>query len=387
MIHRIPPVRSLAIMVCLSSVAAAGGGGAMVELASSETTWQGRSLAHDQRSCWLLDRTGALHDVPLKYVTSYRIMEQPFRAETVVEARDRLSRLAPEGMEVAARGRYVVLGPKGAADDYAELMQQVCDEFRSHFTKRQFDLVQPEFPLVVIVFPTQEQFAAYTLKDGAGYSANLKGYYSRATNWIATYAETAGRAAVPSPGASAGSLAFAALPYSADILGSVDGNLRSTLIHEATHQLAYNTNLHSRIGDHPRWMSEGLAMLFEEDSRRDDSLGRDPTARLNRSRYIWFMNYRQNRRPKKSLRDFISSDTLFETSALDAYAEAWALSFYLVETRRSDYRRYLQMVAARNPQAPYTPEERLADFQTAFGKDVEYLEGQYLQFHDKFDLR
>ena len=36
-----------------------------------------------------------------------------------------------------------------------------------------------------------------------------------------------------------------------------------TIIHEATHQTAYNVGVHARFADQPRWLVEGLAMMFE----------------------------------------------------------------------------------------------------------------------------
>lgn len=370
----------------LHAAAPAGGKSATVELKTAASTWQGRSLAHDRDRCWLLDSGGELHDVKVKDVTEFRKVSETFRPETVVQVRDRLARQAPAGMEVEARGRYVVMGPKRQAAQYAELLEDVYAEFQSHFSRRQFALAAPEFPLVVIVFPTQQQFAEYAAKDGAGYVAALKGYYSRSSNRVAMYAEGAAGVAASEADESGESVAMAVTPTS-DVLASIEGDFRNTLIHEATHQLAYNTELHSRLGDHPRWMSEGLAMLFEEDSRRDDSPNSKLEDRVNRSRYIWFMNYRQTRRPKQALLDFLASNSLFEQAALDAYSEAWALSFYLMETRSSDYRRYLRIVAARDPLATYTPEQRITDFQAAFGKDIEHFEGQYTLYLDKIKIR
>ena len=373
------------LALSLTASAFAAGKPATVELKSSAQTWQGKSLAHDAQTCWLLDRTGAMHEIKLKQVQEFRKVSESFRPETVVQTRDRLARETPPGMEVAAKGRYVVMGPERQAAHYAALLEDVYNEFQTHFSRRRFTLETPEFPLVVYVFPTQQQFAEYAEQEGAAFSASLKGYYSRNTNRIALYAEGAGFAALETGSATK---SLAATPSSAGaVLASIEGDFRNTLIHEATHQLAYNTNLHSRLGDHPRWMSEGLAMLFEEDSRRDDSTNGNVEDRVNRSRYIWFMNYRQTRRPQQALRDFISGDDLFQQAGLDAYSEAWALSFYLIETRSAEYRRYLQTIAAREPLEAYSPDQRLADFQAAFGKDIEYFEGQYLLYHDKIRIK
>ena len=362
------------------------GGPATIELQTARETFRGKSLTHDKSVCWLVDGTGELKEVKLKDVTSFKKLPDPFRPDTVVEVRDRLTREAPPGTEVAARGKYVVLGPKGQAAHYARLLDGVYSEFWSHFSRRQFPLQQPEFPLIVLVFPSHAQFVAYARAEGTAIPSGLKGYYHRSSNRIALFADAPLETASLNASEAASIAAVAHAPPG-DILGSVEGSLRDTLIHEATHQLAYNTGLHARMGDHPRWVSEGLAMLFEEDSRLVVRGSRDPADRVNRSRYVWFMNYRQQRRPNKSLEQFLSSDDLFSRAGLDAYSEAWALSFYLIETRRSDYAKYLQTVAARDPLLPYPPEERLADFRTAFGKDIAYFEGQYLLFLDRISAK
>ena len=37
----------------------------------------------------------------------------------------------------------------------------------------------------------------------------------------------------------------------------------STIVHEATHQIAFNSGLHQRLSDCPKWFSEGIAMYCE----------------------------------------------------------------------------------------------------------------------------
>ncbi|MFV0446052.1 MAG: DUF1570 domain-containing protein [Planctomycetaceae bacterium] len=383
------PLRGLVIWL-LACTPVQAGGRSTVELTDPDGAHQGMSLAHDAQTCWLLNRQGVLQKIDLRKVTAYCTVEDRFKPETVIEARDRYTRQVGTDMEVTARGKYVVIGPTRRSAECAQMLEQVYNEFWSHFSKRQLDLQVPEFPLVVLIFPTQKQFAEYARKEGVVYGMNLKGYYSRNTNRIALFAEEVGRTEVGREGNETTDLAGTS-ELSADatgrVLATVAGDFRDTLIHEAIHQLAYNTGLHSRIGDHPRWLSEGLAMLFEEDSRRDDSISRNPVDRVNRSRYLWFMNYRQERRPKQALEEFILGDQLFRQSTLDAYSESWALSFYLIETRRAEYRRYLQLVGQRDPLHAYTADERRADFQAAFGADLNYLEGQYLRYFDQIGLR
>jgi Protein of unknown function (DUF1570) len=104
--------------------------------------------------------------------------------------------------------------------------------------------------------------------------------------------------------------------------------------------------------------------------------------RINRSRYVWFGNYRQARRKPHSLVNFVATDDLYSSDTLDAYAEGWALTFFLAETRHASYGRYLKSIAQRNPLKAYPAAERVSDFRKAFG-DLKTLESDYLRFFEK----
>jgi len=97
---------------------------------------------------------------------------------------------------------------------------------------------------------------------------------------------------------------------------------------------------------------------------------------------VWFVNYMQSRRSHRSLDDFVATDDLYASATLDAYAEGWALTFFLAETRHASYARYLKAMAQRNPLVPYAAAERVADFHKAFG-DSKFLEADYLRFFEK----
>ncbi|NOX55386.1 MAG: DUF1570 domain-containing protein [Planctomycetes bacterium] len=163
----------------------------------------------------------------------------------------------------------------------------------------------------------------------------------------------------------------------------VRGEVYDTLIHEATHQFAFNMGLHSRIGQNPKWVVEGLATVLEVAGPARTKLSRSVRGRINRERFLWFRNYARTRRPDRSLAQFLRNDRMFDTAVLDAYSQAWALSFYLMETRPRRYMDYLKAVARRNPLRSYTPEERVRDFQKAFGENLDRLEADFLRFVDR----
>jgi hypothetical protein len=160
----------------------------------------------------------------------------------------------------------------------------------------------------------------------------------------------------------------------------VEGDLHSTIVHETTHQVAFNTGLHSRIGQTPKWVIEGLATMFEAPGIHDSKSAAAMT-RINRSRYLWFENYLKSRRLPHSLKDFVATDDLYASATLDAYAEGWALTFFLAETRHGSYGRYLKSLVARNPLLVYTGEERVADFRKSFG-NLKSLEAEYVRFYE-----
>ena len=67
------------------------------------------------------------------------------------------------------------------------------------------------------------------------------------------------------------------------------------------------------------------------------------------------------------------------TSA-DAYAAAWALNYYLLRVRSEQYVKYLQGLAQLPPLAEPTSEERLAQFERAFGEDLARIDEDFIRY-------
>jgi len=80
------------------------------------------------------------------------------------------------------------------------------------------------------------------------------------------------------------------------------------------------------------------------------------------------------------LASIVASDDLFHVNPAAAYAEAWALSFCLVETEPRKYAQYLKRTASRPAFRKYTAAERTADFTAVFGGDWRMLEARFLRF-------
>ncbi len=348
---------------------------AFLELNVGEEVHQGKLVAMDKHSAWVMTREGRLLELAVNKIKGFKRLAPEFEPLPAAEVRDALRREFGKGFEIAGSEHYLVCAPTGKAREYAQLFEQIYRSFRGYFSVRGFRMADPEFPLVAIVFPDQNSFGEYCKGDGVQASPELMGYYLPSSNRVALFDSSSGRTASP----------ISYLPAKR-IYATIEGSLADTIVHETTHQVAFNLGLHSRIGETPTWIAEGLATVFESPGVRNSASSRGKAfERVNRERYVWFRNYVKTRREAKSLGKFVSTDTMFRSSALDAYAEAWALSFYLIETRPTKYAKYLKTIAERDPMKAYPQEERLADFQSAFGDDLDMLEAEFLRFISRLE--
>lgn len=351
----------------------------LIELKTPREVFVGKSIAHNDDTSWMIDQAGRLTEVPLKKVTSYRRVAPEFQRLSSGELKQQLKKELGPSFEFFTTSHYLICAPQGKAKNYGAVFEDLYDSFSHYFALRGNPLKAPEFLMVAIVFPDRDQFYAYCKKDHVRAGKGLLGYYHPHTNRTVLFDQQTSTTSLKDDQRPAENQ----LTYSRV---SADGKdlteaLRDTMIHEATHQVAFNTGLHSRVGDNPRWVVEGLATTFESDELRSHTGGRNQSvSRINRSRLLWFMHYTQQRRKDDSLRTFIRQDDLFRTSTLDAYAEAWALTFYLVETQPARYARYLKTISARDPLKEYSADERERDFKNAFKTNLRSMEVNYLEF-------
>jgi hypothetical protein len=154
----------------------------------------------------------------------------------------------------------------------------------------------------------------------------------------------------------------------------------ATIIHESTHQTAYNLGVHRRFTAQPRWVVEGLATMFEARGVWNAQYDRTQADRLNRERLASFHEYVENRRQPGALATFVTTDQAFRSDVDGAYAEAWALSFYMCETQPRLYAAYLQKTAERPLFSEYSAAERMADFQDVFGRELKMFETKFLRY-------
>lgn len=374
---------ALAAAILLSfAQAAAAASPSLLEVTTHAQKYLGKLEAKGSNACWLMERDGKLSFLEINQIDSIRTVAPHFHAFSLAELRDQLRRVLPKQFRIDGTAHFLICAEKNGYR-IGEICEDTYRTFHRYFTVRGFKISQPEFPLVIIVFPDHASFVEYCHKDGIQPPAGLLGYYMRLTNRVALFDAGENLNALLKPEPARAPLATAS-PHDSAVRfdGMVEGNLHDTIVHETTHQCAFNTGLHSRIGPTPKWVIEGLATMFEAPGIRDSQKSASPKSRINRSRYVWFGNYSQSRRKPHSLADFVATDDLYSSATLDAYSEGWALTFFLAETRHASYGRYLKSIAQRNPLKAYPAAERVADFRKAFG-DLKTVETDYLRFFER----
>lgn len=279
----------------------------------------------------------------------------------------------PAGFEMHLTRHYLTC--HDTSREYARwatsLFERLHDAFRNFWSNAGLEVSSPARPLIVVIFAKREDYETYAVRDLGAAAERIVGYYNLLSNRVATYDLTGsdGLRGHAARSVGRGAAEILALPEAAGLV--------STLVHEATHQMAFNCGLHARLAPVPVWVSEGIATYFETPDLRNRS-GWRGIGLVNRHRLDRF---RRTYRPG-DLEELVRADDRFRdtTTAADAYSVAWALAWFLLETRRGQFVRYLERLAEKAPLIPDDPVIRLEEFEAAFGSAPADIE-PHLQRH------
>lgn len=320
---------------------------------------QGTPVEWNENEVLLLGRDGHLSGFAPSEVGDFRKTSDSFRPYSSAEMRRALQAEFGRNLEVSSTRHYIVAHPPGESDLWAERFEQLYRSFHHYFTARGFSLQTPQFPMVAIVFANQNDYRRYASRTGVQLSPGVIGYYSILSNRVAMYDLTEGSGVAED------------WRHNAE-----------TIIHEAAHQSAFNTGLHNRFAPPPLWIVEGLGTMFEASGVNDARRHPHQADRINPARLAALRRRLATGRPADTLAALVSSDRLFQTNPDAAYAEAWALTFYLVETNPRGYARLLSRTAELPPLESYSSQQRLRDFAEIFGTDFTMLDARLLRFID-----
>jgi hypothetical protein len=278
--------------------------------------------------------------------------DSPLVPIDAAEAGRRLLAELPPGFSIYRTRHYVIAHNthEGYVRWVGGLFESLHRGFHSFFKNQGWVLDEPEFPLVALVFADRKSFDAYARPELGEVSGDVIGYYNLETNRMTTFN-------VP----------------------NAERNV-ATIIHEATHQLAYNTGLQTRFADNPMWVSEGLAVFFESPNFATPS-GWRGVGRVNVINLARFRKFVPSR-GTDSFATLLSDDTRFRNSASagDAYAEAWALTYFLLKTKKKAYIQYLRELSEGKPLVVRSRRERIELFERIFETDLATLDRQFIAY-------
>ncbi|NLE40011.1 MAG: DUF1570 domain-containing protein [Pirellulaceae bacterium] len=324
----------------------------------------------------LLARDGVLWAVQPEEKVSHNTDDEPFTPLSADELAKNLLAELPPGFEVHKTRNYLILHNSSRA--YAvwcgSLFERLYQAFSNDWKNRGFELTEPEFPLVAVIFGDRESYLRFARAGELGDAAeSILGYYSLRTNRM-TMCDLTGISSLARGRRIRSATQIDQILSAPDALMTV-----ATIVHEATHLIAYNRGMHIRLSDCPLWLAEGLAIRFETPDL-GSAKGWRGIGQVNPSRLERFNDYLA-RRPADSLATLIAKDDRFRNpaTALDAYAEAWALTYFLIRNRTGDYLTYLRHVSKKKPLVGDTPEERLDEFQAVFGS-LDQLDREFMRY-------
>jgi hypothetical protein len=267
-----------------------------------------------------------------------------------------------DGFEVAETEHFLICTNSGAA--YAEfcgkLLEKVYAEFFTWSENLQLSLTPPPRRLPILIFAAESEFQAHAVRIHPETPfENTPGFYTVRDNQVLLWDLTRDR-----------SLRFSAIRKKL----SESPLQLATIVHEAVHQLAFNSGLQSRFADNPLWFSEGLALYFEQVSLRSPLLWSKPGL-INSRHHPEFLRRTADERVPIPLPELLTSDRTFQTveSAPAAYAQSWALMAWLVRQHPEQLAQYIRQLQALQPLQPVSADHRIQMFQESLGSPLEEI--------------
>jgi hypothetical protein len=324
---------------------------------------------------------GVLWTIQPKEVLSRKDLDKPFKPLTAEQLSEKMLAQLPAGFRVHATPHYVVC--YNTSRTYAvwtsSLLERLLKAFINYWEKQGLEVHEPEFPLPALVFASRQMYDAASREDLPEGTGNIVGFYSLRSNCVNMFDLTGAEAVRDVASSRSAGLRRGSIRELNQMLSQPAAvPLVSTIVHEATHQIAFNCGLAPRFADIPLWQCEGIAVYFEAPDLASTRGWRG----IGRVNYVRLAKFHRNlpNWNEKTLEQLVSTDDRFRNpqTAVDAYADAWALNYFLIRYRSREYADYLKMLSEKSQLIPDDSETRLEEFRKHFG-DLKALEQEFLK--------
>lgn len=273
------------------------------------------------------------------------------------------------GFKVLRKSHYLIFTKATDAFTAASgrLLEDLYDELFTKLEKSGFAVHPPEFPLVAVIFRTEREFRAHRAVD-----KDIQAYYEIFTNRIYLYEQADRESTAPEVAAM---------------------RKPQTVAHEGAHQILHNIGVQPRLAPWPIWLVEGLAEYCSP-----------PT--IKKGQTNWAGLGMVNAQHLATIRDIagganVSNNVLARQPDLPMvqslvcapqltptdYALAWGLTHYLATRKNSDFLKYLKSLGRLEPGQLVSPEQHLADFEAAFGRDLFGIDRQIVKHINKLKVK
>ena len=317
-------------------------------------------------------RDGQLYTIKQRNLLTRRSDDLPFKPYTKAEILERLKEEFPASEGYNYLDMYdsfivVYTTSKPFATWYGNLLKKVYEFYVLHWKRLGMKLTEPKFMMVAVVLSSEERFQQYAKQDAAPLFPGQCAYYHKLTNRIAMY-DMSGLQAFQERDqrriTAADIERFLVQPGSYHNIMAV--------CHEAAHQVGYNVGMHPRhTPSVPVWICEGLATLHEVPDQKDKRVGWTLGPHVNTSRLDQLRRYLNTPRLESPIQKMIQNDDLLRTpaTALDNYALAWGVTYYLVRKRPKELAAYLTLLQTKTSDSDDDADIRIREFESCFGSD------------------
>jgi hypothetical protein len=323
-----------------------------MSVATFASRFEGLPIHWGSQDVALLQEDGQIQILDAGQIRSHQILTNDFCPQSLQQARAQLQSELGERFETMITGPYLIAAPRGQVERWEKRFQSLFSGYLRYFQSRGWQINSPDFPLVIIVLGSREEFLLRVSREvqEGNWGDNLAGMYIPRSNRCLIY-QMQGNHNLPDWRAT-----------------------EQTIAHEAIHQLAYNTGIHQRLFQHPLWFVEGLATMFELPTVYESNLiSSDLRSRIHIEKLSAIREANLTSEEFALFcRQLIQKDDLFRTQPKLAYAVSWGLTFYLVERRPNQYSDYITIQRQRGFQK-YEAVDRELDFRQAFGADPDQL--------------
>ena len=328
----------------------------MIEFFAGGKLQKGIPLIDLTQELVIIGRDGWMHSLdPSEAESQIRRVDEPFHVISSAELRNELIAEFGGQYEVLATPNFLVVQPRGRGDQWPRLFEQSHRGFITYMSRRGVKIRKGRFPMVAIVFPDRQTMYAQFKRLKIDVS-RVTGLYSGDSNRVMTHD------------------------------GGNSQSIAATVRHEAAHQSAFNSGVHSRVNDTPRWITEGIGQMFEPAAMTDARGVSQLADRVNRESltYIKLRIRKDSNRFREIIVDLASGDAMFESQKnVDAaYAVSWAMMFYLSERHSQAFAKLINHTATRPPFKDYKRIDRIRDLERIIGEDLYSFSNHVARFLD-----